>query len=71
MKRKDLRSFVRCLFMILLAMCGFLVGFCVNESINRNAEERKTRQSQIWIIPNMSEKRGNVICEEADRRVFI
>ena len=33
MKQKQFRTIFMCLFMIMLTMCGFMVGFSVNESI--------------------------------------
>lgn len=58
MKQKQLGTCIMSLFMILLAMSSFLVGFCINDLINRKVEEHKNKL-QIQIVPNSNQKHNN------------
>lgn len=52
MKKKTARTFVMCLFMVLLAMCGFIIGFGINERIHLNLESKSSSGIQLRIVPN-------------------
>ena len=52
MKKKTARTFMMCLFMVLLAMCGFIIGFGINERIHLNLDSKSSSGIQLRIVPN-------------------
>ena len=60
MTKKSLRTFMMCLFMLLLSMCSFLIGFSVNEVIHSKAENEVVAGVQYRIIPGAADDKPEV-----------
>ena len=60
MNKKSSRTFIMCLFLVLLSLCSFVVGFSVNEVINSKAENKVTACVQYRIIPGAADTNPGV-----------
>lgn len=60
MAKESLRTFMMCLFMLLLSICSFFVGFSVNEVINSKNENEVVTRVQYRIIPGAADDKPEV-----------
>lgn len=60
MTKESLRTFMMCLFMLLLSICSFFVGFSVNEVINSKNENEVVTRVQYRIIPGAAADKPEV-----------
>jgi hypothetical protein len=69
MKKESTGTFMMCLFLVLLSMCSFFVGFSVNEVIHSKSENEVVAGVQYRIIPEAPDDRpdvGSVIHERVE-----
>lgn len=57
MTKKSTRTFMMCVFLVLLSMGSFLVGFSVNEVIHSKFENKASTGVQFRIIPNTPDEK--------------
>ena len=60
MAKESLRTFMMCLFMLLLSICSFFVGFSVNEVINSKNENEVVTRVKYRIIPGAADDKPEV-----------
>lgn len=60
MTKESLRTFLMCLFMLLLSICSFFVGFSVNGVINSKNENEVVTGVQYRIIPEAAADKPEV-----------
>lgn len=57
MKKKSSRTYMICIFLLLLTLSSFLAGFTVNELIHSKVESRTVPTLHYHIIPRPADDR--------------
>lgn len=60
MKKETTKTFMMCLFLVLLSMCSFLIGFSVDEVIHSKAENEIVASVRYRIIPGAADDKPEV-----------